>query len=291
MNNNIFTTSPVSVIVPVKNEAGNIERCLSHLQWADEVFVIDSNSTDGTPELAEKMGAKVVQFNFNGIFPKKKNWALENLPFRNEWVLIVDADEVIPEPLQREIASAVESPTAVGYYLHFRYVFLGQEIKYCGYSGLWVCRLFRHKLGRYERMPVGSASHTGDNEAHEHIILQGTSGRLKTSVLHYAYSSINSWVEKHNRYSNWEAELYEKFRTNAFREQEKALPPKVRWKRKAKAIYLRMPFRYVFRFFYGYFFKLGFLDGKVGFILCSLVSFYDFLSWAKVAEKQILKGK
>jgi hypothetical protein len=114
---------------------------------------------------------------------------------------------------------------------------------------------------------------------------------MKTSVLHYAYPSISSWVEKHNRYSNWEAELYDQFRRNAFREQEGSLPLKLRLKRKLKSLYLRLPFRYVVRFVYGYILRLGFLDGKPGFILCGLVSFYDFLSAAKVAEQELMADK
>src|SRR3954467_934238 len=85
----------VSVLVPVKNEAGNLRRCLPALAWADEVFVVDSQSRDETEAVAAGFGATVVQFHYGGTYPKKKNWALENLPFRNDWVLIVDADEVV----------------------------------------------------------------------------------------------------------------------------------------------------------------------------------------------------
>ena len=106
--------TPVSVIVPVKNEAENLRRCLPALAWADEVFVVDSQSTDETAEVAAELGANVVQFHFNGTYPKKKNWALDNLPFRNEWVLIVDADEVVVPELAAEIASGspATKPTA-----------------------------------------------------------------------------------------------------------------------------------------------------------------------------------
>lgn len=281
---------PLSVIVPVKDEAHNIGKCLEHLQWADEIFVVDSQSRDSTVEIAQKLNAKVIQFHFNGTYPKKKNWALENLPLRNEWVLIVDADEIIPTKLQEEIATAIYTPDADGYYLHFAYRFFSRQIKHCGYGSTWVLRLFRHRLGRYEKMPVRPGSKTGDNEAHEHVILNGTSKRLHTSVLHYAYPTIDAWVEKHNRYSNWEAELYEQFISGEFREGEKSIGFLRGWKRKLKSLYLRLPFRYVLRFLYAYFFRLGFLDGKHGFILCVLLSFYDFLAWAKVQEK-ITYGK
>src|SRR4029077_15933169 len=87
---------PVSVLVPIKNEAENLPRCLGSVQWANEIFVVDSHSTDDSGGIAERYDAKVVQFDFNGTWPKKKNWALENLPFKSEWVLILDADEVLP---------------------------------------------------------------------------------------------------------------------------------------------------------------------------------------------------
>src|SRR5881296_1741824 len=83
---------PVSILIPIKNEAGNLPRCLASVAWADEIFVVDSQSSDGSQQVAEERGAKVVQFQFNGTWPKKKNWALENLPFRHEWVFILDAD-------------------------------------------------------------------------------------------------------------------------------------------------------------------------------------------------------
>ena len=146
----------LSVIIPAKNESKNIVPVLNALKgWVDEVYVVDSQSTDGMPEVVAEIAkdsvAKIecVQFHFNGSYPKKKNWALDNLPIRNEWVLIVDADEVIPPPLAEEIAAKVANPDADGYYLHFLYMFLGRPIRHCGYASLRVLRLFRHKLGRY----------------------------------------------------------------------------------------------------------------------------------------------
>ena len=109
---------PLSVIVPAKNESKNIVPVLNALKgWVDEVYVVDSQSTDGMPEVVAEIAkdsvAKIecVQFHFNGSYPKKKNWALDNLPIRNEWVLIVDADEVIPPALAEEIAEKVEDPS------------------------------------------------------------------------------------------------------------------------------------------------------------------------------------
>ena len=277
----------VSVIVPVKNEAENLRRCLPALAWADEVLVVDSQSTDETARVAAEHGAEVVQFHFNGTYPKKKNWALDTIPFRNEWVLIVDADEVVVPELAVEIARRAAGGEADGFYLNMKYYFLGRRIKHCGYSECWNLRLFKHKLGRYERMPVDPAARTGDNEAHEHVELQGRVLRLVHELDHHAYPTIAAWVEKHNRYARWEAEMYERFLSEPI---PKTIGPGKRFKRVLKKIYLRLPMRPVVRFLYAYLFRLGILDGKPGLVFCVLLSFYDFLCWANVYEKRVTEA-
>ena len=161
------------MIIPVKNEAENLERCLPALAWADEIFVVDSQSSDHTAEVAARFGASVVQFHFNGTYPKKKNWALDNLPFRNEWVLIVDADEVVIPELAHGNRRADRRDEAEGFYLNSQYYFLGRHIRHCGYSSCWNLRLFKHRLGRYEKVPDDTGGRAGDNEAHEHVELDG----------------------------------------------------------------------------------------------------------------------
>jgi glycosyltransferase involved in cell wall biosynthesis len=276
--------TPVSVIVPVKNEAGNLRRCLPALAWADEVQVVDSQSTDDTEAVAAEYGATVIQFHFNGTYPKKKNWALDNLPLRNEWVLIVDADEIVVPELAEEIARRIASGEAEGYYLNSKYFFLGRRIRHCGYSECWNLRLFRHDLGRYEKMPDDTGGRTGDNEAHEHVELEGRALRLRHELEHHAYPTIANWVEKHNRYAVWEAAMYERFLKEPI---PSAIGPGKRLKRWLKKIYLRLPMRPLVRFLYAYFLRLGFLDGRPGLIFCTLLSFYDFLSWANVYERQV----
>jgi glycosyltransferase involved in cell wall biosynthesis len=275
---------PVSVIVPVKNEAENLRLCLPALAWADEVFVVDSQSTDATDQVAREHGARVVQFHFNGTFPKKKNWALENLPFRNEWVLIVDADEIVLPELAREIAARTASVEADGVYLNMLYYFLGRRIRHCGYAEAWNMRLFKHRRGRYESMPVRPGAGTGDNEAHEHVELEGRSLRLVNELDHHAYPTIAVWVEKHNRYARWEAEMYERFLHDP-------IPQSIgfgkRFKRRLKRVYLRLPMRFLVRFVYAYVLRLGFLDGMPGLVFCTLLAFYDFLAWANVYERRV----
>jgi glycosyltransferase involved in cell wall biosynthesis len=273
------------VIVPVKNEADNLKLCLPALAWADQVFVVDSQSTDQTAEIAAAAGAIVVQFHFNGSYPKKKNWALESLPFRNEWVLIVDADEVVLPALSAEIARRIASGEADGFYLNSRYYFLGRRIRHCGYSSCWNLRLFKHRLGRYERMPDSTGGRTGDNEAHEHVELRGRALRLRNELDHHAYPTIATWVDKHNRYAIWEASLAERF-------LQEPIPTTIgkvqRFKRRLKKIAWRLPMRPLFRFAYAYVLRLGFLDGKPGLVLCILLAFYDFLASANRYEQQLL---
>jgi glycosyltransferase involved in cell wall biosynthesis len=278
----------VSVIVPVKNEAANLRRCLPALSWADEVFVVDSQSADETVDVAAKHGADVVQFHFNGTYPKKKNWALEYLPFRNEWVLIVDADEVVVPELAEEIARRTATDEADGFYLNMKYYFLGRRIRHCGYAEAWNLRLFKHRLGRYERMPVSPGSQTGDNEAHEHVELNGRAKRLVHELDHYAYPTISTWVEKHNRYATWEAEMFERFRNEPV---ASSIGTCKRLKRYLKKVYLRLPMRPLVRFIYAYVIRRGILDGMPGLVFCSLLAFYDFLCWAKVYERGLAEAR
>jgi len=275
---------PLSVIVPVRNEAENLRRCLPALSWADEVFVVDSQSTDSTPFVAAQHGAKVVQFQFNGSYPKKKNWALDSLPFRNPWVLIVDADEVVVPELAEEIGRRIASDEADGFLLNMKYFFLGRRIRHCGYSECWNLRLFKHALGRYERIPATPGSQAGDNEAHEHVELTGRVARLRHELDHYAYPTISTWVEKHDRYSGWEAENFERFLREPV---PKSIGPGKRLKRNLKKVYLRMPMRPCLRFLYAYIVRLGFLDGRPGLVFCLLLAFYDFLAAAKIYERRI----
>ena len=278
--------APVSVIVPVKNEAENLRRCLPALQWADEIFVVDSQSTDETEVVARASRARVVQFHYNGSYPKKKNWALDHLPLRNEWVLIVDADEVVVPALADEITRRINTGEADGYYLNSHYYFLGRPIRYCGYASCWNLRLFKHRQGRYERIPDSTGGRTGDNEAHEHVELAGRALRLDHVLEHHAYPTIATWVEKHNRYAIWEAAECERFLRDPI---PQSIGSVQRFKRRLKKIAWRLPMRPLVRFIYAYILRLGFLDGKPGLVFCGLLAFYDFLASANRYEQQIMK--
>ena len=271
---------PISLLVPCKNEEANLDRCLQSVPWVAEIFVVDSNSNDKTSEIAELHGAKVVQFEYKGGWPKKKNWALENLPFSNEWVLILDADECLPPEAEEEIRSIVTNPGVkyVGYWINRRYFFMGKALKHA-YFPNWNLRLFKHKLGRYEKI-TDLMTESGDHEIHEHVVVKGATGRLKSIMDHHAFPSIESFVEKHNRYSNWEAIVENEQKEKADLIQHDG----VKLKRKLRMVFRKLPFRPTIRFLYVYIWQKGFLDGWAGYVFARLHGQYEFLSVAKAKE-------
>ena len=268
---------PISLLVPCKNEEGNLEKCLKSVPWVMEAFVVDSNSIDQTSAIAHMHGAKVVQSEYKGGWPKKKNWALENLPFSHEWVLILDADECLPPEAEEEIRKIVSNPNNKhsGYWINRRYFFLGKPLKHA-YFPNWNLRLFKHKLGRYEKITELNTD-SGDNEIHEHVVVKGTTGRLNSIMDHYAFPTIDSFIEKHNRYSKWEAVV-----ESSAQDDETALQHGgVKGKRRLRKIFRKLPFRPTLRFLYVYFWQKGILDGWRGYIFARLHAQYEFLSQAK----------
>ncbi len=272
---------PVSVLVPVKNEAANLPRCLGSVAWADEIVVVDSQSDDGSGKVAHQLGAQVVQFHFNGTWPKKKNWALESIPFRNEWVFILDADEVLPPAAEQEFREAISGAgTMVGYWINRRFMFMGRWLRHSYYPN-WNLRLFRHSLGRYEKL-TEAATESGDNEVHEHVLVEGPTGRLRCEIDHYAFPSVEVFVEKHNRYSNWEARVaVDRYLTESSGKLRSEIVDR---RRRLKLLSHRLPFRPLLRFFYIYLWQKGFLDGWEGYYFARLHAIYEFLCLAKTYE-------
>jgi glycosyltransferase involved in cell wall biosynthesis len=271
---------PVSIIVPIKNEEKNLKLSLPSVAWADEVFVVDSASSDNSIAVAESLGATVVQFKFNGTWPKKKNWALENLPFRNEWVFILDADEVLPPEAEAEFRSIVSDSSTMfdGYWINRRFMFMGKWLKHA-YFPNWNLRLFKHKLGRYEKL-TDADTQSGDNEVHEHVIVQGETGRLNCLMDHYAFPDVATFIEKHNRYSNWEAIA----QIERGKEHSEIQSGRVQMRRRLKSLFKKAPFRPFLRFCYVYFAQKGFLDGIEGYHFAKLHGVYEYLTVAKTYE-------
>lgn len=285
---------PVSVLIPAKNEEANLPACLESVAVADEVFVVDSQSSDASVEISQKYGANVVQFHFNGRWPKKKNWSLENLPFRNEWVLIVDCDERITPELWAEIADGIQNSDYNGYYLNRRVFFLGTWIRHGGRYPDWNLRLFRHQKGRYENLGTEEIRNTGDNEVHEHVVLEGKVGYLKNDMLHIDFRDVYHWLERHNRYSNWEARVYLNLLTGRGDDGTigaNILGDAVQRKRFLKKVWVRLPFKPTLRFLLSYVFQLGFLDGRAGYTYARLLSQYEYQIGVKLYELRHFGGQ
>jgi hypothetical protein len=229
-----------------------------------------------------------VEFNWNGQFPKKKNWALVNVRWKHEWVLILDADERITPELAVEIQQGLERPRADGFFVNRRFMFLGRWIRHCGYYPSWNLRLFRHRVGRFEQLHSGDTG-SGDNEVHEHVALSGTTGRFKNDMLHFAYPDLYTWIEKHNRYSNWEAvvETGGKRKTEHRQEPTGGIGAHLEGRRRLRTWSRRLPFRPTLRFLYSYVLKRGFLDGSEGYMFCRLLAYYEMMNVFKARELRV----
>lgn len=290
-------SAPLSVLIPARNEQKNIVECLRRLTWAEHVVVVDSSSTDLTAPLAQAMGAEVFQFHYPPEgWPKKKNWALENVPWRHEWLLIMDADERMTPELAAEIVGVCtgrETPGGAdceGYWLNRRFIFLGKWIEHCGFYPSWNVRLFKHRTGRYERIGHLSDTGSGDNEVHEHVVLSNVEepGYLKNDFLHYAYPDLDSLIEKHTRYAAWEAHaMGAKYKGGI---TPSLLGGSIARRRWLRVVTRTMPLRPMLRFIYCYIVLMGFLDGRPGYIMCRFLAWYEFISLAKYHEMK-LKGR
>src|SRR5450755_2024841 len=188
---------PVSVIVAARNEEKNLPRCLQALRNVGEVYVIDSESTDATPKIARSFGAKVVQFRYQGGWPKKRQWAMENLPLAFDWILLVDADEALTPELAEEIRRSIENPYFDGYYISLRMYFLGRVLRH-GDAGFWKLSLFRRGNGRYECRLRDQDSSMADMEVHEHVVVDGPTERLRNPLIHHNVESLSRYIQKHD---------------------------------------------------------------------------------------------
>ena len=274
---------PVSVIVPVRNEARNLPRCLESLAGVGEVYVIDSQSTDDTVPIAQSRGAKVVQFHYAGGWPKKRQWAMDTLPFAYDWILLLDADEVLTPELVEEIRRAVQSPRVDGYSIRLQMYFLGRILRHCDAS-FWKLSLFRKGRGRFECRLKDQDASMADIEIHEHVVVDGPTAELRNALVHHNVDSLSRYILKHNEYSNWEARVLlqpvvdpEEVRADLFGTQAQ----RRRW---LKRNLYRLPGSPVLLFLYRYVFRLGFLDGVPGLIYCTFQAVQMFHSKAKIYE-------
>jgi glycosyltransferase involved in cell wall biosynthesis len=272
---NLQSALPITVIFTTFNEAPNIHAALESVaHWAAEILVVDSFSTDGTVEIVEKFGG--VQLFQRAYFgpSDQKNWVIPQA--KNAWVLLMDADEratpemraeiafILRGPSESENASAVlnsdvnDSKSSIYdcYWIGFSHYFMGQKVRFSGWQNDKTIRLIQRDKCRYN-----------DNRVHEEIVSEGLKvGRLTAKFDHYTFRDIQHFVQKQERYATWSALDHDKKtgRVTAFH-------------------FVVKPF---FRFFKHYVLKLGFLDGKIGFIIAAVAAWSVFLRYVKIVENR-----
>lgn len=268
-----------SVVVITKNEERNIAKCLRSVDHFAEVFVVDSASTDRTQEIASSLGASVIEFHWNGLYPKKKQWCLENLPFNNDWILWVDADEEVYPELADEIQTLISGkPSHAGYYIGYDYVFMGRVLRH----GQRVFKLVLHQRGMAKFVPQDDldAKKAGDQEVHVQPQIDGSVGVLKQRMLHRDHDNLHHYVDRHNWYSDWEAVLRaRKLPVNSGEPQ-----PGVRGM--LKHSFNALPGKPILVFFYSYVIRAGYLDGNPGLNYALSKAFYYWLIGIKTNEKK-----
>ena len=267
---------PISVLVQTKNEEVGIAACLEGLRDFDEVIVVDSNSTDRTAEIAEAHGVRVQNFTWDGKYPKKKQWQLDELATRHDWVLFIDADETPSEELIgsiRRAASDMGQGRFAAYNLRLHYVFSGRALNH---GHRVVKRALVHR--QFVEFPVIDdldAPGMGELEGHYQPECTGSVGELRGRLRHDDKDPVRTWFDRHNRYSDWESYL----RVNS------SLKAAVASKRTAKGrIFDAIPFKPLVFFGYSYVLRLGFLDGRAGFDYAVALSTYYWQISLKTRE-------
>ncbi|MCW5318910.1 MULTISPECIES: glycosyltransferase family 2 protein [unclassified Nostoc] len=265
--------SDICAVILTKNEVCNLNRCIDSLQWCQEIVVIDSGSTDGTIQLAESLGAKVFTHIQTPPFKiaEQRNWTLQNCKLNSEWVLFIDADEVIPSNLATEIQHICSASNQQynAYELPARYIFWGKWLKLTqGYPN-WHSRLLK----------LGEVTFTGG--VWEHFCSGCKVGRINIPYEHYANSKgFGDWLERHDRYSSWDAQ-----KTVEFLETGKASALGTERKLKLRLLAAKLWFlRPIVRFIQMYFLRLGFLEGITALIFCLLYGMYEFMIVLKIIE-------
>jgi len=270
-------SAAISILFLTLNEEANIDAALASVTAFDDVVVLDSFSTDATVERAKRAGARVVQRRFDN-WAAHQNWALSNIQFRHAWVFYLDADERMTPDLEAEIRAIAARPDEqrVGFYCGRRNFFMGRWIKHC-YPAVPILRFFKPPFVTYERL-VNPVAH-----------VRGEVGELKSQFIHYNFSKgLTEWIDKHNKYSY--AEAVEAMRVldegsasvaglfQGDKAQRRAALKRLAW---------HLPCRPTLKFIYLYFLRLGWLDGRPGYIYCRLQSIYEYFIALKVKEMQL----
>jgi glycosyltransferase involved in cell wall biosynthesis len=242
----------LSVIVITHDEEDDIARCLESVSWADEIVVVDSGSVDRTIEIAREYTDSVLEREFTD-FSDQREFAAARC--RNDWVLSIDADEVISSELRSEIEAAVSCGRCDAYYLPEATYIFGGWLRHGSGNPDYHIRLYRRSKGRWQGV------------VHERVVTEESIGFLDNPILHYSYQDISSFVVSMNSYTSLEAELTEQ---------------------RPEHLVRRLCLRPVKMFVNSFILQAGFLDGERGLIVSTLGAIHEFLRWAKISVKSNL---
>jgi glycosyltransferase involved in cell wall biosynthesis len=272
-------TAPLdlTIAIPVRNEEKNIAGCLAAIgkDFCKKIVVIDSGSEDNTIDISSQFGAETIDFKWNGYFPKKRNWYLRTHPPQTKWILFLDADEYVTAEFKQELRDKIESDENEGYWITYTRYFLGKELK--GGYPLRKLALFKVGVGEYENIEEDNWSRL-DMEVHEHPILTGKTGVIKSEIKHLDYRGVSHYIVKHGEYAAWEAARLLKA------VNDPAVTRAWTWKQRLKYRLMRTIWIGP-AYFVGSFFLLGGIrDGARGFAFAILKMSYFTQVYCKIRE-------
>ena len=265
-----------SIVIPVKNEALNLALCLESVKDFDDVIVVDSESADGTSQIAAQYGRQLVEFKWDGCFPKKRNWVLRNHSFKHPWVLFLDADERLTPEFQREVAQVLPTTRHNAFGIGYRNWFMGRLLKHG--DPMRKTALLRIGFGEYEKIQEEAWSAL-DMEIHEQLVVAGSIGMIGAKLEHYDKKDLHAYYFRHNEYSTWEAKRFLALKdwTHLTRRQ------RLKYKLFVRTFFPMMYFTSC------YLFKGGFMDGRAGFYFAICKMFYFYQIQAKIYEIKLNK--
>lgn len=266
---------PVTVLVQTKNEEIGIEHCLRNLHFFDEIIVVDSNSTDRTKAICHELGIKVVNFTWTGTYPKKKQWQLDNLTLRNDWVLFLDADETPSDRLIESIRAAFREmpPSLAACDIELDYVFAGRQLRY-GHRVVKRALVNRHKV-HFPEIDDLAAPGMGELEGHYQPEAAGAVMKIPGRILHDDKDPVRTWFDRHNRYSDWEAYLRTRPEAKEAARKRRSLQGR---------LFDAVPCKPLVFFIYSYILRSGHRDGRAGFDYAVALSTYYWQIGLKVRE-------
>jgi glycosyltransferase involved in cell wall biosynthesis len=266
----------ISVLLLTLNEEANLPACLAAVNWSDDVVVLDSFSQDNSVDVAERLGARVYQRAFD-TFAGQRNYALDEIDFKHDWILHLDADEIITPELQAEMLAAVWSGRFDAYRIPSKMMFFARWLRYSGMYPSYQVRLGHRERFRFKQVGHGQREDLAPKRV----------GTLSEPYLHYSFSKgLTDWFDKHNRYASDEAKETVRLLGESRESDWGGLwsRDRVRRRRALKELSYRMPFRPSLRFLYMYLLRRGFLDGRAGLTYCRLLSIYEYLIVLKTRE-------